>query len=75
MIFNNRVLTSHDKHWVSRAQANRLKLFREVLAAYSATHMKHVNALAGHNAEPLANPASLHAHGRAKNRWVDFEYI
>jgi hypothetical protein len=53
VIFKNSVCTSQETHYVSATKPNRLMLFRETVAVYCDSNVKHVNTLCGQNAEFL----------------------
>jgi broad-specificity NMP kinase len=50
-IYKNSVRTSQETHYVSTTEPNRLMLFREIIAVYCESHVKHTNTLRGQIAE------------------------
>jgi hypothetical protein len=50
-IHKNSVRTSHEIHYISATETNRLMLFGETVAVYCENHTEHTNSLCWQNAE------------------------
>jgi translation initiation factor IF-1 len=54
-VYTNPVRTSHETHYASAKETNRLMLFAETVAVYCENHMEHKNTLCGQNADLIYN--------------------
>jgi hypothetical protein len=65
-LYINSVLTSHETHYISTTNPNRLMLFRETVAVYCENHMEHTNTVFWENPELRY----VKACGTYKNHWA-----